>query len=543
MPPSLQSLPTEILELIAVQLRSVHTSSFVSFTWVSKTIRSACLRILFSHVTFGSPSAAEVDRCLQDLSRNHLLTHVRRLTLRRPQGSEEDRTSNVLRIPGAHEIDRREVARLREIQNSWRPRTRRYPSWTPSDDGDDKEWAPVVELLKAVPELADLEFDWRAEIFPRCLLDHLVGQMPSCRLTMPQLEFQSIRYGQDMITNPLQITTVSCPNLHEVRCVCVEPTSLIDEVNYGAEAIMDMARGVAPNLTSISVESEEAPIRMIIMARRRRPWKGFSGISVPSRKAPVTSLRLDCESPLRDWYPSLDSSLIRSLSLGSNQLDDAEGSLWLIRDAEFPNLKQLSLEAGYLDSMQRDPATGKVTHKLSTLLGRLPPLEDLHLLGFEKVDQDLLKDVFRRNGPTLLKLRLDLQPGESFDRGVMQELAACCPVLRELEIPVKRSCGNADESAIYNSLGTIKSLRRAKLYLTTGFINAEERIYHHLDIDDRREYTDRCWDREDPPHRDEPSWDDFDWQLSSMSTQSPTAAVVPVLNGDIRNTLINFFSG
>lgn len=185
---------------------------------------------------------------------------------------------------------------------------------------EDSAWGPVIDLMKALPNLTRLVYNCRNQ-FPPSLLDVLHSCHPQCRLYHHSFRFRSLTCNADRI-DPHELAIATSPCLYSVKVICsMEDYERGQDQN--AYAMLDLVAGLAPNL-------KEAFAVYLIFAvphdTRQKwpgPWRGLPGfvsgktgsLNVFSITGRVMMGQWPTETFSR-WAACTDLSSLRHLTLG-----------------------------------------------------------------------------------------------------------------------------------------------------------------------------------------------------------------------------------
>ncbi|KAH7133924.1 hypothetical protein EDB81DRAFT_112216 [Dactylonectria macrodidyma] len=489
---TLLGLPAEILQQIAADVRQVHSPSFYSFASVNKACHAAAIPLLYLSIFIDAQglSIKALDRrvadCLATLDHYHAHGYVRRLTL-----YGDMKLPPEYYVAGAHEIDKNALSNAdTEV-------------WYPACDGENayglyRGYAirhPALELLKALPNLTDLVID--SEGIPACLLEflHQGLPVPRCKLTISRMSFRSPHRSGDAAHH---MAIATSPALHSVRDC---------NAKYGRRDRKDvllafpMIAGGAPNLKEVT-------------------FYGSIGEWLPEPTAPkrgsLTSLTLHCpqENDLQVWADHTDFIHLRSLAIVNFNLieDDLR---WLAQDIRLPNLRSLNVSVEVV--ITRDEDEEWYDEQVDAAVAsstRLPRLKVLTLC-INSHATEIISRVLTHHGSTLKNLNLHtvsggLQrpsfPSDGFGVDVFREIRDRCPLLEHLRTDVRRTFSDAQEVAIYRTLGGISTLRSLALWLKCCHVCRRQGPYRATGVED----IPASWDAYDrqawPFNRFEGSW-------------------------------------
>lgn len=480
---ALHHLPFETLQEIAVYLDYTHRPSLYAFGLANKTCRSATLLSVFRNI-YISVQSREKLRCdlealVKILSDADSARHVRRLHVKGflnldPDDSldpnHDEREQRLLRAGGILEVLGSEEPVVHgtfiqdEAVDDWRD--------------ENSAWAPVVDLVKIIPHLAELVYDCRNQ-FPPGLLDVLHKSHPQCRLSHLQFQLRSLRRE---VLNPHELAVATSPCLHSISVNYVQWDSN-GEFDYHYKAILDLVAGLAPNLKEVRavqlIASPTGQSSHNLEHVERQPWRGLSQATPGRRIGSLTSLSLVGAMNfrprfLRAWNNSTDWSSLHHLVLGGgieSHTGVTESALtWMLENCSFVRLKTLRIR---LDHDDDDIERPNYTDIAMRFFKALEPLEELSVSG--SLEPQILNAILSRHGHSLKKL--SIRPFESYfasdgrhvpmvcGRDQVLQIQAQCPVLEDLAIPIKRTKSDAREAATYRSLSELATVQNLMLIL------------------------------------------------------------------------------
>ncbi|ROV91181.1 hypothetical protein VSDG_07872 [Cytospora chrysosperma] len=439
------------------------------------------------HLTVRNRTAlqCDVDAVVGILSRTEAARYVRSLSLKGCLPMESKGTGE--RLSG-HEDQTEEAFKLTGLDEVLGDEEPLLYGWH-CDHGpvevspeEDIAWAPVVNLVKALPYLT------------RLVLHHLTFRLRSLRWETPD-------------SHEMALATSPCLYRAKVRCAWRDSNA---EDDFNQEAMLQLVAGLAPNLKELLV----AEVIPTLSSRGRRiprgPWRGLPGFGPGSATGSLSSLSLIGSvdfSPdlLQTWNKHTDFSSLRHMTLGGGWdcrwgLND-EAMIWLIEHCSFPRLRTLRIRIERDDDQVERP--DYVKHTI-TFFRAFEPLEELSVSG--SLEPEILRDgILSKHGFALKKL--SLCPSENphaqvrqhipmiFTKEHIMHIQAQCPLLQDLAVPVKRTKSDGIEAEMYKAFGKIERLQ--SLYLT-------------LDCSDWRVTRDSTL-------TDDPSFDEDDRRLFAAS--------------------------
>lgn len=475
---TMESLPAEVLDLIAEYVHDTHEPSLYALASVSKCCRSAASAYMFRniHINWSTPKRLDrdVDQWCKLLRHYNASKHVRRL-----------RIDGRFSARAIGRLDPCELAELDNKNSDWpsldeeifgeKPRRGIFWSRLPLSQVKDSDWRPLVRLIEATPSLHDLIFDHKMQ-FPACLLQALHEVIPACRLHLLHFGLRSLTQSE---MDPHEMAIATSPCLHAIQVHY--PNCKIDskgEDDYNEEAAMCMAAGLAPNLKRVEMIGSRTASSAALSnshSTPRKPWSGFS--KQMSNITPGTLHHLsidedDDDQTLEEWTRHVDFSKLKSLEF-SFSIGEAD-LRWLISRCHFHALSELTLTL-YGPSYDGFKTP---TDTVSAFFSALPPLRRLDLAG--DLEHMVLDALLIRHGPSLRSLTLSLwtleapphiegfEPFTDFTQSHIQQIHECCPNLEDLTLPIRRTFGKPPESLLYRTFGAFPKLRKLTLILNAS---------------------------------------------------------------------------
>jgi hypothetical protein len=481
---TLTSLPREILEQIADRLETAHRLSLFAFSLASKACCNAAAFLVFQNISImmETPEGLQRDagRLFETLLRTNAARHVRSITVQGAllldpkKTNPSDSGSSLTRWkPEIAEIlDEEEYVHYSGEDKAGCRYVVYDERVIEESSAEDMAWAPFLDVLEATAGLRDLIYECRNQL-PPSLLRTLHKQHPSCRLHHLTFRFRTLLWG---VPYPYEMELATSPSLHRVNVVYTDQDSDAD-FDYNADAVMELAAGLAPNLKEVTIKKIHSPLASSQRSERRPLWHGLPGYS-RGMIGSLTSLSvLHSElDALQNWAKHTDFTKLQHLRIGTGLRETSLGVSgeemdWLARNISFHSLKTLCIHLDRRDDFNEKP------HYCDNAIGffqSLEPLEELSING--PMEPRMLKAVLTHHGPTLTKL--SMVPDESknnmrdrkeipltFTKDRVTQIQALCPVLENLTIPVYRDKCSASEAAIYRCLGEMASLRSLFLIL------------------------------------------------------------------------------
>ncbi|KAH8807958.1 hypothetical protein F5884DRAFT_350102 [Xylogone sp. PMI_703] len=502
----------------------LNTGTLQALSLVSRQCNSSANVFLFKNIHIKVSTLdrlqADVDRWTQSLEKTSSFKHVRYLKvsggLVRPGEKSDHPEQEVKLAPNtwATDPDLLLWSDKGVIKNE-------TPDDTPScevirrNDG----WKPLAKLVLQLTALIDLFYCCTNQLSP-CLLDALHQKYSSgseCRLHMLTFKFRSVTEDSP---DPYELALATSPCLYGIS---TEYHALDIRAKHQEEIVVHTLLHLAPQLKEVRAiwvhyftpEKYEA-----ITRNRQKLWPNH-----PLNKEAGETPRLDLKkleirgqkwttiNDLRSWQTYTNFSSLRMLKI--DRPLHYEALTWAVENCTFSSLSVLVLCVDFEDGRPDRPKSRVwYYHFLGAFLRSLPPLRKLRLYG--DLAQSVIHEALVRHGQSLQKLWL--YANESHYQvhcdppfvGLIQKL---CPILEELMLPIPRSRGDANEVAIYKTLGAMPRLRKLNLILDSN----DWSIYssRRLQVD--------------------PTFDEFDQQIFAYGYVPRK----PVLNGHIRDALIS----
>lgn len=513
-PVTFESMAAEVLQQIC---RYLDSKSLSDFALISKLCNSAANIYLFQKIRISVLSRKklqfDVDRWSRTLKHASSFNFVRRVELDGYMPPENEDTGKLKEIIPEHlkyaekDSDEDDDLSIWAVERDpWYPR---FQDKTPPEQSlrEDCAWKPLANFIRQLPALADLVYACTNQFTP-CLLEVLHLHHPECRLHMRTFHFCSLNQ-QDTDPHEFALATSLCLYRISVRYTGWDSDGIED---YNEEAVLRTASGLAPNLKDVRMSSVPAgnspALIQALTSGIRHPWQGFS---LDRRKADILPTRLErldfhnyiSQKLLETWNKHAVFSALRILKLESTVTDEALS--WAVANCTFHSLTTLFLSVRPRGNRAKE--TDEYHILLDSFLQSLPPLQNLRVTG--RVRQNTLDAILERHGKSLR--RLWLETSQEYDRFVfnakeVNKIQQNCPTLEDLILkPIPRSKGDAQETAIYKSLGAIPKLQRLTLTLDSSNFRVLEGAEFINDDDPNAE------DYEIP---NDPSFDEFHQQFA-----------------------------
>ncbi|KAL2136740.1 hypothetical protein VTI74DRAFT_1781 [Chaetomium olivicolor] len=489
---TLDHLPLEILSAIRDYLGCSHPPSVLSFGLANKRCYSIASAFLYQSIAFKVESPGQVAkdarRCRYLLHRDFAFQHVRRFI--------------VYGKPEAF-VDHEGHSHTEDYHSNYQPSTwERMPcskviKW-PDDDDDEvtvhefvltsgspfghcdttstqayqsnSSWRPLCVLVELLPALTDLVFICYRNQLPPCLLETLHNRSSPPRLKL-RLYYFNLRSLAEPEIDPHEMALASSPLLHHITVPYAETNGYDrqNRPNYHSDAVMDLVRGLAPNLRGVFVTRAEGGGTDAHgnYLPPPPPWKGFpNGISRrgerrQQNRGSLRYLEIYDWGGLRDaiqrWETCTDFAVLQTLKFSQRMTRDA--LVFLVERCSFPNLTSLHLSTD-------DTTSREGVELLRRFFCSLPNLRVL-AFSWSGPFQELGSIPFSQY---LTRLWLSNKRAIPCDKE-LPLIIRRCPQIEHLSVTLSRSQGRASEASLYRLIGSLPRLRRLELRLAVASEN------------------------------------------------------------------------
>ena len=484
---TIENLPLTILERICEYLDGGSTTR-PSLSAFSLSSRSCCIaataqRYSQIEVQISDPESLtrNLSRCNASLS-NGRHRHVRLLKISSYATTETRMMRAATRRPREdlreEESDKWNSRHYFQMHDFCRPSedSLQYGERNIQDPYSDS-WVPLSDFVRRLSGLQDLV--WTAGSFIPPSVLSVVSQI-RCRLHIHEFEIPSLIQERDN-PQPVSAEDYALCTLPFLSSIVVRVGSFesFGKLNYIEEAIMQMASGLAPNLTHLCVISEGEAGELDIdkaIALGKPDWKGFfpgqttSHKNIEQAKARSSTLCRFRSLIFPDYVPCgvdhwariTDFAVLQSLVMPWN-LRYGTSLAAISSRGELKSLQKMEL-------LSIEDETQASQDALNLLLSSLSPLHRLDLGGY--ISPSTFQIVIHRHGPGLRALRVQPQRDEDernplvvFSAANLAELASNSPHLTHLSLPISRTRGDKHEVAIYRSLSKLPRLEHLFLRL------------------------------------------------------------------------------
>jgi hypothetical protein len=470
---TLDRLPLLVLDSICEILIAVDDNGLSALCRTSKALLAAATPQRFRQVELRRPNLSSnsqlvqdspgwlesLEHCIQLLDRYDAWRHVRRLALGRQPHINDIEANWDLK----HDLD---------LDPFFiHPRVDGQSHFPRYDDSLTSHLVAFIE--RVVLGLQDLV--WGFNQLPPEVVELLATSGSSCRLHVQQFELLSLWQSYEGAPRAISDQDYKLASSQNLTSVIARhmPWDDTGRVCYLEPAIRRMIQGAAPNLRHVSLRRWMlgASLGDLERARRGRPeWRGFypdesaeNGKTIGLGALRSLVLRQETyDDDIRAFGAITDMSQLRNLTVNGEPL---YALAELAGNGQLSNLKSVSF------CSDRE---GNKQEALSDILEGVGFL--CHLCVGDFIGPRHLNTITKRHGQTLRSLHLipdgdfrdnPRKPSEllKMDAADVRQIAESCPHLVELEIPVTRSRGNEQETAVYQALSKMTRLQRLRLHL------------------------------------------------------------------------------
>ncbi|KAI0889837.1 uncharacterized protein GGS22DRAFT_183182 [Annulohypoxylon maeteangense] len=506
-PSTLFALPTELISQICDILYHTHPSSLLNFARSNKacyTIASAFFsRTIWIFAAEPEDLITVVQEHLERLHRLGALGCVRRLVIYGPGVDCPNRDTPP---------DSSAPMAVADLEGRFdNPRLSFYlfdESPVEKVHEFDNRWLPLVDLIRQLPSLADLIYQCPGQ-FPPCLLQALHEHLPKCRLHIDNFYLRSL-VANPPIADPYEFMIATSPCLYSISIAAHHDDKSAPSHHVGA--VFRLVSGLAPNLKEVHLF-------------RNKKWKWnadqeHSSFFPPWGNLPISKAcpgvlgSLSClqlwgpddegssitDRVITDWSMHTDFTVLRVLRINSVIGEDVLNNL-VNGSHNFRSLETLVLTLRHTGELA---PVARVSSLTEMLVCDLQGLHTLEIIGWCKKIA-----ISTKLSPKLRSLRLRPCYDQYLTWRDITNIRARCPMIENLDIPLLRTKGDANEVALYEALGTLPKLEDLALDLYVPFRS--------------------CRSGEEVP-RPKPYFDDFDRELLTGFN---------FLKGHVRDVFIN----
>jgi len=421
-------LPMEVLQSITDVLSVSHRRSVANFSLVNRRCRLAATFALFRTLSIRIENPESLVKAIEQWTATLKL-------------SDSFRHVRTLKVRGDVYADwqRRSQDRASDEEGAFKPPFKYEDAWL-----------PLVRFMETLPSLKDMHFQCHGSL-PSALLPVLLGKHRSCRLHLSNFSLDSLRLrlpkGSTTLIEPSahDLAIVSLPNLRTIATDTVWDN--IAPTDYTPNALAEILAHYCPWVSDVDIisrrsESEHSAFEYV-------HFPGLKHAQEASRKVRLSSLSVAGDwSELNSWDTHADLSTLHTLRLKSA---DAGLLGYETSQGNFASLKVLELgncQGGGLDVL------GNVVNVIPEFLKSLVPLEEIVITG--EIRKETLDAVLDHHGASLRRLAL---PAALVSVDRLKEMNEKIPWLEHLHIGLRRTGGDADEVALYDTLATFPRLQ------------------------------------------------------------------------------------
>jgi hypothetical protein len=477
----LELLPLEILGEISLQLLSMHEPSLYQFSLVSKRCHAGTSKARFSilriRVSVRTELKSSIQKWLDFVTPRGYFPNLRRVE-----------------IKGFMINSSNDYGRL-DSETIYNSLVREYAGLTREEEN--YAWEPLVEAIASFSRFEHLV--WNTESpFPMVLFSYLSKSRPRCRLTFDKFEF---RFFSNGTVFPQEASLLGWPFIDRLTVTRVNFGLYYRNVhaqNTVLKAVTGLAQGVkeleivCPACHSHPSGTTSDPLFP--------PFQSIQDdITIP-RRCSLTTLKLIngyitpelmeiCNS--RIDFSHLTALVLKGRVANGFTLSSAELSL--------PNLETLELDLARINPEDTDFA---LTLNAIPFLDSLPPLRNLRIRGL--FGDEIFEYILKHHCATLRQLSLipTDDDGENLARfkggfhltgDKARQLRQACPLLKELDIEIRRTYSDANEAGIYRALGEFTHMRKLCLTMDCSGGLRGIRLPDKLPLDAEFDEFDKKW--------------------------------------------------
>ncbi|KAK2768600.1 hypothetical protein FQN54_000456 [Arachnomyces sp. PD_36] len=479
----MDTLPSLVLHQICSLAWENAPRSVQALSLVNSKCYLAAVPFIYREITIEISAAGQLQQLVEELThhplRQRCIAHTRRLNLTgrlfrsdlSPEREEELREADETRGTELWQVD---ICSARELEPMI---VKNFPSdwdkYLDCETWDSQEgpplpspqWAPLVSLITKFQFLTELNY-YCANPFPSSLLKALHEHQSSCKLNLKKFRFRMFENAENA-ARELELMRSPCLHGLNVRYVVPDPFGHGSR-HYNDDAVMD-AIAIAPNLREVRLQFGSLTERMRSKnIPKEHPWRGM----IPpeersSRKGGLICLSLSADMSMfggRLIWSDAVTNLPQLQSLSMGRILPRNVLAQITSMGSFESLKKLAI---HLDVQLIEEAQSTV----GLFFENLKPLKTLRLHGL--MDMQLIRVILGRHGPSLEELLLHPRPGGSqyntpsmtFSSTDISVLVKHCPLVRELDIRIKRTLGDLPETTCYEAISQFPSLENLSLEL------------------------------------------------------------------------------
>ncbi|KAJ5178532.1 uncharacterized protein N7500_001231 [Penicillium coprophilum] len=471
---SLLALPPETIDQICDCLASDDLPSVYNFALTDKQCLAIANRHRFAQIHFTLVGRDRLERDIQRwneiLENSSAFLSVRSVTVR---GALLPIDEQMNHVPGSLTINQEEnEGDLSCLGSYYRRDIDEFFTSFPNPQYD--MWSSLQSLVCRLSCLRDMTWSCVA-LFPPCLLETLQQSIPHCRLHVMAFKLLSLCYNNNrpIDIDQYEYQLATSPSLSSI----LVPVSQIDYVtNFNAKAAIELAKGLAPNLSRVHIVKESTGIRSNPAEAGDLEWRGFfQNGKVENRlhRGNLQSLSLSSVSIdyFTAWQEQNAFSTLRVLQLW----DVSENVLTAAASCHMPLLKSLTLSF---------PGWKAYDEAASVLVSSLRPLEAIRLSSGRK--ERTFQAAIRHHGKSLTMLSLLPRESDLYEvipsfTSWITEIRLNCTNIRSLQLSVHRRTLK-QEGSLFRAIGSISHLTNLSLRLICdNDVEEQESLLNALD--------------------------------------------------------------
>ncbi|KAL3477944.1 hypothetical protein BJX99DRAFT_225138 [Aspergillus californicus] len=450
---SFNNLPPDILSIVAGILATEHPPSLRAFSTASKYCCDIANTYRFWNIHFNVSREDRFLAAIQHwdtvLGNINAFPLVRRLSINSHPPSSSSNLEIKKNFPG---------------EDDWTDIGRQYlpilsTDLARFDHGEINTWEPLAQFIWKLPGLQDLY--WLTNIqFPPCLLEILHRDLPKCRLHMRAFTVSLKDHGHPENLDPYEHALATSPSLASIACEFkkIEPDTL-----YNEGGVMQMAAGLAPNLTQLYIRYQAHYVPGLGFIPERPQARMLFSEPSEQKESRVRSLALEDPTTrcLEAWKDHVEFSALEVLQVHTvynvHILDEMAKYTFTSLRTLVLNLDMRLRRARQVNAIQLDTSA-------SLFVSGLPPLESLLLTCH--YTPECVYTALKHHGLALRKLGLvykiakspNISPSRLIPE-IVEKIHNHCPNLRHLVLHIPwKMYSEAQVESIYHALGKMRHL-------------------------------------------------------------------------------------
>lgn len=475
--PSLETLPLLILENICEHLgdKLEKRRSLLAFSLTSRCCRAAAATGLFRqiHLKIGPPEEIEskVQQWTAILQTNSGHRYVRQLKVSYATTKEDRSAEGMSGQDEEHDPYEDRVDWELRFQSSAASfllpsNSRMGLSGSGPIIDQSRVWMPLCHFIHTLPGLQDLVWAYN-HIAPTVLnAIHTKG----CRLHLHYCHPRSLIQPRGSL-QPISLDDYRLATSPSLSSLVVRPHSFTSDgmLNYTEELVEKMVSGMAPNLKRVRLTPFGPGDTLKLREAIQLGKPAWPGLLLPKTgeedQRPalgrLQSLEFDygAARDIVHWASLTDFTTLRRLSLQWRTQYGIELAEMAMRGT-FRSLQTLRL-------LEIHDETAMAEEALHQMLKSLDPLQSLTITGY--ISSETFDIILHHHGAlrnlSLFPYRDRYGGNESqnnsvvFSEPTIQQLAQHCPKLQQLSLPIGRTRGDDQETAIYRALSIFPQLK------------------------------------------------------------------------------------